>query len=97
MSELAVGSITLALALMPARIALAASDYLEQMTPGDAIYELAAAMEARGCRMTEPEIFGFLAAQDVDAQSVIKDLAATGDLRWDQADSYTLRGWGKCR
>ena len=77
--------------------AFAASDYLRQTKPGDAVFELASKMEANGCTLTEEEMFGILGALGVDAQSVIKDLAQTGDIRWDQANSYTLVGWGKCR
>jgi len=77
--------------------AFAASDYLRQTKPGDTVFELASKMEASGCTITEEEIFGILGALGVDAQSVIKDLAQSGDIRWDKADSYTLVGWGKCR
>ncbi len=77
--------------------AFAASDYLRQAKPGDAVFELASKMEANGCVMTEEQIIGLLGALGVDAPSVIKDLAQSGDIRWDKADSYTSVGWGKCR
>lgn len=79
--------------------ALAASDYLQSLGPGDLDYALAVEMEAQGCTMLEEDMLAFLAAQGADIgmrQSVIVDLARLGDLRWDGKSSYTLVGWGDC-
>ncbi|NJO55447.1 MAG: hypothetical protein HC834_02800 [Rhodospirillales bacterium] len=77
----------------------AASDYLESLGPGDIHYDLAVYMQARGCTMTEEDMFAFLGAGGADLgmrQAIIIDLARLGDLRWDGKDSYTLVGWGEC-
>lgn len=79
--------------------ALAASDYLKSLGPGDLDHELARTMEHRGCTMTEDDMLAFLKTLGADIamrQSIIVDLARLGDLRWNGSDGYTLVGWGKC-
>lgn len=77
----------------------AASEYLRQLGPGDAPYELALEMEKRGCTMSEKEVADFLADRGAgisDVQAIILELTGSGDLVWDRTDSYTLVGWNSC-
>ena len=79
--------------------AMAASDYLASLAPGDLDYDLAVEMERHGCTMTEEDILEFLGEKGADigmSQSVILDLGRLGDLRWDGKGDYTLVNWGKC-
>ncbi len=79
--------------------AVAASEYLRQLGPGDAPYELTQEMEKRGCTMTEKEVADFLGDRGAgisDVQAIILDLSAAGDIVWDRTDSYTLVGWNTC-
>lgn len=80
--------------------AVLAGGYLDQFTPGDYPYDLAAEMQTRGCTMTETAMSRFLAGRGAhisDVQATIVDLANAGNLVWDKKESYTLVGWGKCR
>ena len=79
--------------------ALAASDYLQRLGPGDEPYELVVEMERRGCTMTEKEVTDFLGERGAgisDVQAVLLDLSGAGDIVWDLESSYTLVGWNKC-
>lgn len=79
--------------------AVAASEYLQKLGPGDEHYELVVEMERRGCTMTEKEVTDFLGDRGAgisDVQAVILDLTGSGDIVWDLKDSYTLVGWNAC-
>ncbi len=79
--------------------AVAASEYLRQLGPGDDAFELAQEMEKRGCTMTEKEVADFLGDRGAgvsDVQAVILDLTGSGDIVWDRKDSYTLVSWNSC-
>lgn len=79
--------------------AVAASDYLKQLEPGDEAYELVMEMEKRGCTMTEKEMGDFLGERGAgisDVQAIILELSGAGDIVWDRKASYTLVGWRNC-
>lgn len=79
--------------------AVAASDFLKRLGPGDLPYELVKMMEVQGCTASEPAMFDFLRENGADiamAQAAIVDLARTGDIVWDKNENYTLTGWGMC-
>lgn len=79
--------------------ATAASEYLQQLGPGDEPYDLVVEMERRGCTMTEKEVSDFLGERGAgisDVQAVLLDLSSAGDIVWDTESSYTLVGWNSC-